>query len=115
MAHIQLIERVELPSSLWLTFWDLADQQQLSLEIKDPTYPYDVGQIFVLDKTAARERLALKPVTVASLPGGTVLLIPAAKSSSREAGRRERAATVEIREVSRDGVSAHDGVLSYVA
>ncbi len=45
MSYIQLIEKAVLPTSLWLTFWDLSEGSQLSLEIAAPTEIYDVGRV----------------------------------------------------------------------
>lgn len=62
MAEVQLIERVELSSSVWLTFWDLARKRQMSLEIARPTYDYVVGQLYRFDSRAKNEREALQPI-----------------------------------------------------
>lgn len=62
MAIVQLIERVELSSSLWLTFWDLDRQRQISLEIGRPSFAYQLGELYRLDSKVKNERAALRPI-----------------------------------------------------
>lgn len=114
MSYIQLIEKAVLPTSLWLTFWDLSEGSQLSLEIAAPTEIYDVGRVFSLDRDADFERLALRPVTDPSALAGLDLLIPM-PAGSPPRGRTVAQKAVSIRETSEGGSRERDGWLTVVA
>lgn len=79
MAIVQLIERVQLSSSLWLTFWRIASRRQVSLEIARPSYEYKVGQVYRLDPKAKNERQALQPIIDEDEIGDAPLLIKLVK------------------------------------
>lgn len=57
--HVQLIDKIEIPSGVILNLWDLEERVQLSIEIDNPTGEYVVGEVFVVDRTAKTEDLAL--------------------------------------------------------
>jgi hypothetical protein len=83
MAYIQLIEKISLPTQLWLTFWNLTDGIQMSMEIGMPSNEYEVGQVFWLDRNKRDETLALQLVVD---PASLNLDIPLPVPSSRPAG-----------------------------
>jgi hypothetical protein len=82
MTYVQLIEKVDLPTQVWLTFWDLDERVQLSMEIGAPENEYQVGEVFRLDREAGFEKLALTPVDPREVPERK-LLIPVQKKQTR--------------------------------
>lgn len=70
--HIQLIEKVDLQSRVWLTFWDLRKRVQVSFEAN--TFPARVGEVFVLD--GSEGQLHVAPVSAYDRVDEKALLIP---------------------------------------
>lgn len=56
---VQLIEKVRLKESVWLTFWNVDKKRDISFEIKNPSQLYEVGEIFAIDTTMSVETHAL--------------------------------------------------------
>ncbi|KAA5595093.1 hypothetical protein [Blastochloris sulfoviridis] len=81
MICVQLIEIVTLPTGVWLTFWDLNNCNQISMEIRNASHPYRVGEVFLLDRTEKREVSALVPARREDI-GNARLLVPLPESAS---------------------------------
>lgn len=89
MTHVQLIEKVDLPTQVWLTFWDLDERAQLSMEIGSPENAYRVGEVFELNRDGGFEKLALRPVALTNIDTKK-LLIPLPKQMSSRPARQRR-------------------------
>ncbi|MDP4022225.1 hypothetical protein Q8W71_06300 [Methylobacterium sp. NEAU 140] len=115
MSHIQLIEKAVLPTSLWLTFWDLGEQSQISMEIAAPTEIYEVGAVFSLDRDAKFERLALRPVSDGDVSASLRqhLLIPLPARVPRQDHPIVQK-SVSIRETSDATTRVHAGLISLI-
>jgi hypothetical protein len=87
MTHVQLIEKVRLPNQVWLTFWDLDERVQLSMEIGSPENAYQIGEVFRLNRDAKFEKLALSPIDAAEVANAK-LLIPLPSNAPRRAARQ---------------------------
>jgi hypothetical protein len=102
MAYIQLIEKISLPTQLWLTFWNLTDGIQMSMEIGMPSNEYEVGQVFWLDRNKRDETLALQLIVdPASLNLEMPLAVPRshhAEGASGDAAIKSRPARVVIQQ-----------------
>lgn len=71
--HVQLIEKIDLQSGVWLTFWDLSRRAQVSFEAKD--FPADaVGEVFVLDRSGGQPHVT--PAQARDTVDEAALLIP---------------------------------------
>jgi hypothetical protein len=87
MSYVQLIEKVLLPTQVWLTFWDLNEKVQLSLEIGSPKNSYVVGEVFGLDRDAKREQLALQRVDPDEVDSSK-LIIPLPSEPQPQSGEK---------------------------
>ena len=86
MSYVQLIEKIDMPTQVWLTFWDLEDNVQISVEIIAPKTVYEVGALFFLSRDSRAEDIALRQVDRTELPSSAEMLIPLPASSVRLGG-----------------------------
>ena len=108
VTHVQLIEKISLPTQVWLTFWDLDERVQLSLEIGSPVSTYRVGEVFQLDRDARLESLALTPAkrTEFDISQLIIPLPTEAETPSKRTRRRLPAEMITVERTPSDKVRA---------
>ncbi|ADZ71029.1 hypothetical protein SL003B_2606 [Polymorphum gilvum SL003B-26A1] len=90
---MQLLDVVPMPLRVWLTLWDLQDQQQISIELAEARDDLEPGMLFRFDQDAAPHQPMLVQIDAGQLPAGVVPALgvaedgaPSGKSGHHEAG-----------------------------